>query len=1106
MLLLVLIGVVSASGAVIHWWSSKDALLTATVRDKLREVLPDVVVDFSTVRLVDASRLELTHVTIHKRSTNELLAKLPKFVAEIDADMLRDFRRVVVQHVQCESPELFLMRDANNIWSWSGITLPKPSEVITPSVHVDKAVLRVGIQTQEHGPVHFLMGEGIKANLSPLSHNQYELKSEGTAESVGPLVIYGILNKTTGVWKINGVAGKVQLGDPMLEFASHFVPQIEQQLEQIKQKADQHRYVSGTDPFRSASTDSTVAPTNPATRPSLIRADLAIHFELSQSGNNTPLDYRINTTIQHGQISDALLPIPLYDMEGKIELTPNRIVINNLKAANGKSELYVNGTTEKTNLGWSKEFEIRATQLNMDQRIRTFLPPTLGRLYDSLKPSGTFDLDVDYAADALNKPKIKLRRMTVINASAMHEYFQYPVEQAAGSVVQEGDLFTIAFQGVASGRPVKLNGTYDHASPDKNFQLKIEAADFPFDQKFTSALQRPEQQAVRKTLDALRMTGLITGSVEILRSAQTGNMIKLKVDGELKDGTGSFVHFPYEVSNLSGRLIYDPFDRDAWFFENVKGRHGDAHLSGRGVYDLTQPKGALALNLKLIRIPVDHDLEIATTTANKYLKFIWEDFALGGTVDVEQVQLGWIPGQAPEVQLVGIQWKDGRINPKVLPYGWDNVIGALDWDGKKLNIHSLHGWHGDTYFQLDGSKPEKRSFVQAPVSDEISWRLHFGDLRLMKLNPDDELRRALPAYIAESLDTIALKGPVDIELEIDMKGWASDNDLVTAKWSSFTRLSGNSVLAGVQLDNVIGKIQVQEGSWNGEKLRVEGYVELDSLQAMKLPVKNVRGPFLYDGNRLTLGTPGFAGVRTYHNEGNVYRGQQLKGEMYTGQVALDAEAFLMHDPEQSTYGVELVVKDVELAEFARQQQLQEQRLNGKVNGTLQFGGRGTSATAPVGDGWVQITPAALYELPVFAQMFALLNFRPVDNRNNTAFTYAYSDFKIENGNFVFPFIELVGDAMKLAGRGSVGYAGPTAQVLNLEFFSKANSNIPFLKPLIDSLGSNWIYIQVVGTVASPQPIIKPRIPILDDSFRRFMQDIENGGSRKGPPKPPRLGG
>jgi hypothetical protein len=140
------------------------------------------------------------------------------------------------------------------------------------------------------------------------------------------------------------------------------------------------------------------------------------------------------------------------------------------------------------------------------------------------------------------------------------------------------------------------------------------------------------------------------------------------------------------------------------------------------------------------------------------------------------------------------------------------------------------------------------------------------------------------------------------------------------------------------------------------------------------------------------------------------------------------------------------------------------------------------------------------ELPAFAQMFAVMNFRPV---GNTAFNYAYGDFDIKNGLLDFSRIELRGDALGLIGKGNVGFASGGLSQVNLTFDSRINNRLPVLGPIIQRFGNNWIRVKVTGPVNHPEANIQTRIGPLDEAFREFTEAIEKGQNRR---PPVRVGG
>lgn len=1109
MLLLLLITVIAAGGLAMHWWTAKDALLAKAVEEKLEEILPDCDAAFQAVRLLDGGQVELVHLSLRSRINGALLVQIPRVMVKLDASLLRAHRQIVIQNVTLHSPEVIALRGSDGRWSWVGISPPQHSDSSSPHWEIRDGSLRIGFESTPGGPVQTVTGQGIDLRLRPQAHRRYALTGQAALQGVGSVNLHGFVDGNQGEWQLSGEAGEIRIDDALLTLAGRFSPELERQVADLRGGTPSFALAGGAgrgaDPVRIAALSDAVplqgladsghgGPTS-----SLMRADMKLAFQLGRNRHQTEIDYRLAGEVKHGQISELLLPIPLYELEGKFEVTPHRIRIEKMQAANNGSSVFVDGAAVRVGEEWTNSFQVKATQLQLDERVRAFLSPSLTKVYDMLRPTGSFDLDVDISHEPGQPPDVRLRTFTAIEMRVLCDYFQYPVDRIRGEIRQEGEMFHVAFTGSAGDKPVTATGVF-YAGENDNVRLNVTANDIPIDARLIQAFQRPEQHRVRDVLESLRPGGLVSCQATIVRDQRTHDEFEIILNGQVQDGHMNFVEFPYEVEQLSGTFAYNPLEREVWLFDNLQGRHGAARISGRGLFDLEGDPGGLALELELVRIPIDHELEKATVTAVPGLATVWKDFGLGGNVDVKRVQIFWRPQEEVQVHLSNILWNEGTLMPSTVPYPWRNVTGVLDWDGSKLRIHSLQGWHGDTYFQIDGSQPDRPAFVQSNVSPSLAWRFHCENLKIMALNPDEELRRALPPPLSDALRAVDLQNRVSLDIGLDLKGWNGEESPVTARWKCLVGFRDNALVAGMPLKQVTGKAK-SSGAWDGRQLYLDGYVELETLTALDLRFQNVRGPFKMEGDRLTFGTPSFDGRATRHDAGNPYAGKQLQSELYSGQVGLDLEVLLPEQGRNPIYQLDLSVQDVELAEWAADWSIQSQRLMGKINANAQIQGRGVIATSTTGKGWVQVTPAALYELPVFYQMFSLINFRPPDN-NNTAFNYAYGDFTLHDGMFDFSTIELVGDALSLKGRGTVGYAGAEKSALNLDFYSKANNRIPFFRPVIERFGSNWIRVQVVGTVSKPTPLIQPRIGPLDDAFRSFMDAVEGGQLRTAPARNP----
>lgn len=1103
-ILLLLIGVIVAGGIAARWWAAKDQWLADLIQTQVAASIPDCVIEFEAARFVDTGHIELTHLQLHDRKSGMELLRIPRVVVEIETSILRTHRRIVVREIMVQSPEASLFRDADERWNWASVRIQPPPSAISPTWVIRNGTLRIGCVSPMDGKMRAMALQGIQVSFEPDSFQNYGFIGTSVAEGVGPLQWAGHVDTHSGEWSLRGSAGEVRLNDSLLDLAGRFVPQVQEKLTELRATnraflAQSQEYSPRHEAATASPARTTAAVTLENGGTALLRADLSVQFEAGQSAQGAPLYFDLQGMIAHGHVSDALLPIPLYDLEGRFRITPDLVEIHSLKAANGPSTLFVNGQANRSDNGWAKDFQIQAAQLQLDERIRSFLWGQLAASFDMLSPSGTFDVDVQLAHIPGQRPTCLINKFKVIDCRALCDYFRYPVEHIHGEVTQKGSAFLLNLRGEAGGHAASLTGTIDLPNPDRNLDLRISTADFPFDTTVSNALQRPEQQVIRKVLESLNLRGTVKSSiVDLIRGPETGDKVAICLQAELVDGSLNYVGFPYEVSGLKGKLIYNPLQRNTWIFEDVSGVHGETRISGRGFYDLEQGPGQLALEMAVLQAVLDHDLEKASVTASPSLSAVWNDFSLKGIVDIDQVLVTWAPDIPCDVTLEGIHWNGGQFMSAAIPYRWNNVSGTLTWKDQRLKIHTLHGEHNGTYLLINGATPNS-AFIEIEPSPDVAWRMFLDEriLHIVKLSPDDELRRAMPEFVGRTLQSVDLRGTVDLSLGLDVKGWQKP-DLVTASWSALTALKENTLMAGVALNNVTGNV-VHRGSWDGQNLLMEGYLELDSLNSLELSFQKARGPFQFKNNRLTLGTPRLSGNEPVHHQSNPYRREQLRAGLYGGQIGLDIDISMGDIGRPPRYQLDITVNDAELGDWAREHGMNSQRLMGKVNGVLQASGQADSSRATTGAGWIQITPAALYELPVFAQMFTVLSFRPAQP-GDAAFKYAYGDFTIRDEMFEFTKIELWGDAISLVGRGNVGYAGTKASSLELDFYSMANNRIPFLGPLVKAVSDRWIRVQVFGTVSQPVARVQPRIPYLNDAFSGFMQALESGQPQRTPPR------
>lgn len=1108
MLILLATIVIVGGGGVIWLWSRSETMLRQQITERLDQLAPDLSIEFEKASLESDGRVRVTEVSLLAADHGSTLLRLPEILVYPDRDLLVEHRQISIVKVVLNRPQVTLEQSPDGGWSFQGLKLPQPAGMAWPEVNLFDGEVLLRAHRDALVPLEMHL-KNLDAHLKPTAKGQCEIKGHGDLDPIGPVEIEGELDTTTGRWNIRGRARRIPAGDKLIGVASELSSSVKSQVQSITQtvrEKTRHPALQPPEPqhagqdrdVRTAALE--VVQPDPAAEKSLIpriglRADLDLKCEVACKGFGEPINYAADLQIENGEVTD-LFPIPLREVSGRVLLTRDRVQIQNLKASNRDSRLTINGELPLGGNPAAPSLELLAVNLPVDRRIRD-LTPGLQKLYDLVQPEGRFDIDLVYAPGA--SPPVILREFRVRDGSLLHDLFRYPVKSITGTVVQDGDKYMFDMRGLASGHEGKMTGFVRGMGTDLEADLRVQSTQgLPIDDVLVAAFDTPKLQSIAATLRQMRVRGEGDFDVSFRLARETGPKFLTFLKANIRNSEVNYVRFPLPLTQVSARIEHNPLKGNIWHFKKLKGTRGETVVSGFGNYETRDGVGQLDLEFDALDVPIDPTLKAACLTATDHLQVVWDQLnPTAGMLEFQKLKILWSPGQSPQVTMPFIQLRGAAIKLAAIPYPLDRVSGTFSWDGEAAVVEHADGWHGSTYVEIVGAADKPPPFFQLSPARGIDWRLHLPEVRVRQVTFDKVLRQALPESIRTTVEQLDPRGPLDLDLALDLKQFRAPEPMVTANFQLDATLKANRINAGVTLEQATGHVALIDGSWDGQLVTAEGYADLDSVKVWDLPLTRLEGPFSVVGNRITAGKPPVGSPQPYSPK-NPFAKHEVVASLYEGKISLNAEAIL--DPQSALntkYDAEVNIQGAKLELWAREQGSRE-RLKGPVTGHLAFHGAGSSPLDVEGVGWVQITQATLYELPVLVKVFALPNFRSPDDK---AFKYAYSDFQIRRGKFDFTKIELVGDAISLVGRGNVGFAGEEDRQIDFDFYTDARNRVPLLEPLIQRVASRWVWVRVDGTIDDYKAVMQARVPILDDVLRGVMQNIDNG-QRQVPPIPP----
>lgn len=1085
-------------------WSRADKILRQQIERVIAERVPDWDITFADVHANWSGAVRMTDVLLRAKSGEELV-ELPQVVLDLDMDLLIQHQKVLINKIEIRDALIHAHCDQDGLWNFQGLSKPRPTDMAPADVEIENATVLVTLDESTRWPAAEFRWSNIHARATPESRHGYSAQVAGDLQNVGRIEAAGRADMEHGTWRIAGRCGKVDL-EGLMRRVVGISPVARNQMAVL---AEATRRGPPGRALQLASLEKEPVVSPPVTDPALadlgLEADVSLEFTAQLKRRGEEPEYSVVAEIRDGQLSNPMLPLAFYGIKGHIGLDNEGLVIKSLTASNGESKVQVDGQWDVRGEAPRRRFVCQAKDLYLGAGIRDYLPPILQQKYDQLQPAGRFNIDVEYDA-ALKPLPLQLREFSVSQGSLRHELFPFPATGIEGKIRQDNDRLILSFTGFANGRKVILDGATTGVSLEAGLDLAIHVDELPIDALFLDTFRDSRQEKVQKlypVLKQLNPSGVADWRVELTKSPGHGQKFRLaRVRGNISQGGLRYERFPYEASSLTGMVDFDASVENVWHFRDVRGTHGSTSLSGEGFYSLEQPPGLLDLRISAIDMPIDEDLHAATTKAQPTLQLVWEQLKPEGRLDITNLRLLWSPGGPVDLELPGIQFRDARITPAALPFHWHRMNGAARWSRGKLVLHSLQGWHGTdvneenlTYIAINGAdrrgeSSDPTAFFMIPGDDGAAWRLHLGDVNIRKLAIDDELRGALPTSLRTVVAHIAPTRPVDLSFGIDLKGFGDRNGPVTAQWRNLkATIPGGNLNLGVAVENARGFLEMTDGRYDGTDVEAVGYVQFEEATVLTLPLQEVRGPFRISRNEIIVGSPSWSKLEPYREEAPL-AGQQLVARLYNGQLGVDASADLIaSNPENSIYAADVKLKDAQLAQWAKANGYRTKYLSGDVSGEVIFKGMGSDATRITGNGYVQISQARLYELPAVARIFQMVSFQQPEN---TAFRYAFGEFELHDGLFDFKQMGFDGNTVSLLGRGTVGFAGPNDQSIDLHLFTMLQSRIPGLKLIIEQLGRGWIEYHLVGTVSNPRLVSTNRIPLLENTLTGLVRIFEQG--------------
>ena len=660
----------------------------------------------------------------------------------------------------------------------------------------------------------------------------------------------------------------------------------------------------------------------------------------------------------------------------------------------------------------------------LDDDLRSALSKPQRDVYDLYAPSGLADMDVEvYRPPVRNPHRRVVVDMKLLDCDFLYKYFPYQLKNATGRVIIEPGLTKIIdVRGRHGEANVVLSGELVSQKDGPHIiNLKVAGEDVALDEDLEKAL--PERQ--RRILKVFHLSGLADIDGTVTRGPETNGQLDYDLAIRLKKARMIYEPFPFLAEEVAGALR---LKRGSCRIESLTGFNSGARVEAAGWIEQRPDDYAMDLVLSGTDVTLGESLRGAL---GPEMRSAWSHLRPRGRVDVEaHLKKAFGPDEDLKHH-VWVTMRDAQATLDIFPYPLEHVTGQMEFEGGKVCLRGVRARSGLTEFVLDGRIAYDE---QGPT---LNLSIETKGLRL-----EGPLRDALPEPLKKAFAILRPTGRMDLNLS-RLTFRRTDEGKALAEWYGTAVLDEVALEPGIKVSGLVGTAEMM-GRWTDGKVAFQG--EMQNLQG------TVADKEIVD-TRLRFEKPERANAVSIRN---------FEGEFYGGRVEGFASIGL---GAGRGYAFNLSAADVNFERLLREGfRLEHNITGGLLRGTLNLRAKGTDAKTVEASGYVYVTEAKLYELPLVVRMLNALRLAPPDR---TAFQKARVLYFLRGKRLILGDVRLEGRAMNLYGAGTMEADGR----LNLTFMTgKKNDDplIPALSELAEGIRKQIVVVLVTGTLAEPQ--------------------------------------
>ncbi len=709
------------------------------------------------------------------------------------------------------------------------------------------------------------------------------------------------------------------------------------------------------------------------------------------------------------------------------------------------------------------ELTVGVDRIALDERLVERLPEGVRDVWKRLNLRGEAGGEVTLKwADGALTPQAEVR---LAGVDAAYDELPYSVHDIRGTLIyKDGSLRTESpLRGVHGATAVNIS---IEAEPKERGRIDVvvRAGGVQLDQYLRSCLS----PATREAWDQFRLEGMADAEIVVAR-APGEDGIRLTVTLTATDARMCYVHFPYTIEGITGKLIINHNDIEAL---DLAGVHGGTRIRCRkGFWRVKDGHAQYAFVFESSDMPVDRDLARALPEEQRRTL---EEFGFQGSVAAKVTVL-----RLPEHEDMHLEIEadliQGRMEYVRFPYPLRLRGGHLSIGPSIIRIENLQTDEPELFVRLE----------RGTIEDVADERRYDFRLQVKNLRPEPAFIRALPPHVGRLLSELAVEGVFEApRITVGYAHKRKNPDDFTLRYFVEDLAAEDAAMnLGMRFRHMQGRTSILGSAATGVPHKATGKIELARMRFNRLWLTDVVLKCTYGASHeliRALAAPGAA----VPDAPPLEDGERAILVARLGDEAQARDCFQVWIAQAAAY--EGAIKGFLTADVGARKDLigavDVQGLNlsrasqdifrsGEATGTASvhafFRGTIPDVASFTGQGRGQIKEANLLKLPLFISMFR--DVLSVQRIKDAYFHLVDARFRIEHGKFVAPdgsSIAMESDVMTLRGFGSVDFGLNCDLFLSLPSFGLPQ--IPLVSPFLRRIIDNIAAFHVTGPLDDPQ--------------------------------------